>query len=95
MDLPPTIVAGGDLTGDLTMSATVITSPQGIQAIRALCCAQGLEMWVKHKMLTTRTAKPALLMKIASEYTGKTFKPRDYLGAAAAIRAMLEGERVG
>ena len=77
------------------MSATVIDTPQGIQAFRALCCAQALEMWVKHKMLTTRGAKPALLMTIAAEYTGKTFKPRDYVGAAAALRAKLEGERVG
>jgi len=94
MDLPPTIVAGGDLTGDLTMSdATTITSPQGIQAFRAICCAQALEMWVKHKMLTTRQAKPAFLMQLAAEITGKAFKPRDYLGAAAAIRAKLEAER--
>ncbi len=77
------------------MSATVIDTPQGIQAFRALCCAQGLELWVKHKMLSTRHATPARLMTIAAEYTGKTFKPRDYLGAAAAIRAKLEGERVG
>ena len=72
------------------MSATIIDTPQGIQAFRALCCAQALEMWAKHKMLTTRQAKPAFLMQIAAEITGKTFKPRDYLGAAAAIRVMLE-----
>lgn len=70
-------------------TATTISTPEGLARVRALCCAQTLEMWVKHKMLTTRTAPPARMMRLASEITGQTFKPRDYLGAAAALRALL------
>ena len=72
---------------------STIDTPDGIAAFRALCTAQALEMWVKHKMLTTRGAKPSYLMRLATQITGKTFKPRDYLGAAAAIRAMLAAQR--
>jgi hypothetical protein len=72
---------------------TTIDTPEGIAAFRALCVAQGLEMWAKHKMLTTRGAKPSFLMRLAAQITGYTFKPRDYLGAAAAIRAMLAEAR--
>lgn len=72
---------------------TTIDTPDGIAAFRALCTAQALEMWVKHKMLTTRGATPSYLMRLATQITGKTFKPRNYAGAAVALREMLKAQR--
>ena len=70
------------------ITATVIPLT-GMASVRALCAAQALEMWAKHKMLSTRTATPTRMMRLAAEITGKTFKRHDYLGAAAALRAAI------
>lgn len=52
----------------------------------AIVVAKGLEVYAKTGMKVNRAYTPANMMKLATQVTGKKFKARDYLGAAAALR---------
>jgi len=68
----------------------VLDQPTQIDAYRALVVAKGLEFWAKHKMRLNRAYTPSNLMAAASQITGKKYRARDYLVAAADIREMLK-----
>lgn len=61
------------------------------QVFRALLVAKGLEFYVKTGgMKLNRQYTPKNMLAVATEVTGLKFKARDYLGAAAALRAHAE-----
>lgn len=60
------------------------------RAYQALVLASALEMWAKHRIRANISYTPLLMIAAASGITGKTFKPRDYLGAAKALREMVK-----
>lgn len=71
----------------------VILTGREIDWFRAKAIAIGLETWAKHKIKVNRAYTPKAMMAQAQHMTGKTFKATDYVGAASALRAMVEAER--
>ena len=55
-------VANGVITGNAVLG------------FRALCCKQSLRFYLNTGMRTTRIATPGNMVKIASEFTGKSYK---------------------
>lgn len=74
-------------------STTVTLTGREIDWFRAKAIAIGLETWAKHRIKVNRAYTPKAMMTQAQRMTGKTFKPTDYVGAASALRAMVEAER--
>lgn len=60
---------------------------------RAIAISRGLKFYHKTGMKPNTLWTPRAMMKAASQITGRTFRPRDYLGAAAAIDKLLEENR--
>jgi hypothetical protein len=76
----------------VTEQAIVLTGRE-IDWIRSKTIAIGLETWAKHKMKVNRAYTPKRMMAAAEKITGQKFKAGDYLGAARAIRSLVEAER--
>lgn len=53
--------------------STTITG-NAILGMRGIYCLQALKMYRKHGMLLTRGATPKNMLRIAAEFTGKTYK---------------------
>lgn len=64
-----------------------MNSPRIYQAI---VVKQALKMWIEHGMKVNRDYTPKRMVLTATTITGKSFKPRDYKGAFAALEAWLE-----
>lgn len=65
-----------------------------VDLFRLIVLAQALELYHKHKMITTRGATPTRLLRMAAEYTGRTFKgATKYQDAADAVRAIAEAAK--
>lgn len=75
-----------------------------ISLYRASTLAVGLQMYAKTGIKLTRVASPGAMLKMATEYTGKTYKRGEYLKAAedvriwtatmrAALPAITQGEK--
>lgn len=63
---------------------TTITNMGGFQAI---VIASALELYAATGMKANSAYTPRNMMAAATRITGQKFKPRDYLGAAEALRA--------
>jgi hypothetical protein len=63
----------------------VFDTPEKIADYRRIVIANGLKMYAKCGMMPNRAYTPKAMMAKAAELTGKTFKARDYLGAAQAL----------
>lgn len=72
---------------------TIVLTGREVDWFRAKAIAIGLETWAKHKIKVNRAYTPRAMMATAEKITGRTFKSTDYLGAASALRAMIEAER--
>ncbi len=59
-----------------------------IEVFRALTVASALEMYAKTGIKANTAYTPKNMMTVAAQMTGKKFKARDYLGAAAALREL-------
>ena len=69
-------------------------SPE-VQVLQILAIATGLEIYSKTKRQVARAYTPKAMMQTAARLTGQTFRARDYLGAAQALRALLpKGENL-
>ena len=53
---------------------------------QALVIAKALELYAKTGRSVNRAYTPKAMMRTAAAITGQTFKPRDYLVAAKALR---------
>jgi len=56
--------------------------PEATEAFRAITIAHALRFYAKTGMKMNRMYTPTRMMKVASSITGKTYKARDYVGAA-------------
>ncbi len=65
---------------------TSFSGPRAVDVFGMLALASGLSLYAKSGIRPSRMATPKAMMAAASRYTGLQFKPRDYLGAAAALR---------
>lgn len=68
----------------------VFAGAAAVDVYRAIACANGLEMWARAKIRPNRAWTPKAMMRLASALTGEAFSPRDYLGAAKALRRYAE-----
>lgn len=59
----------------------------------AITLASALEMYGRSGMKANRAYTPKAMIAKATEYTGKKFKARDYLGAAQAVREWAQALR--
>lgn len=59
---------------------------KGVDMFKALLLANALGFYAKTKMKVNSAYTPANMMKAAARITGKTFRARDYSGAAEALR---------
>lgn len=57
---------------------------------QCLVIAKALELYARTGIKINRAYTPANMIRTASNLTGQQFRPRDYLGAAAALRALAE-----
>jgi len=60
-----------------------IVTPRHFQAA---IVASALKMYIKTGMRANRAYTPKSMMRTATAITGQSFKPRDYEGAAMALR---------
>jgi hypothetical protein len=56
-----------------------------------LALASALRLYALHKIQAGRSYTPGRMMRAAARYTGETFKARDYLVAAKALRERALG----
>lgn len=64
-----------------------LTQPHAYQA---LLVSKALEIYAQTGMKVNRDYTPKRMMQVASRLTGKTFRPRDYLGAAKALKELVK-----
>lgn len=62
-------------------------SPDNFQK---LAISHALEFYARHRKPVNRAYTPKNMMMMAQKLTGLTFKPRDYTGAATALRNSME-----
>ena len=55
--------------------------------------ASGLRLYAKTGMRPNRAWTPTAMMRAAAHHTGRTFKARDYIGAADALSAKVQAEK--
>lgn len=55
--------------------------------------ASELRLYANTGMRPNRAYTPKAMMQAAERYTGKTFKARDYIGAADALSARVQEEK--
>lgn len=67
-----------------------LAGPDAVNLYRALTVVQGLRMYARSRMLLTRGATPAVLLGIAREYTGQTYKRGEYLKAADDVQTWAD-----
>lgn len=53
---------------------------------QALVVAKALELYARTGIKVNRAYTPSGMMRTAGQLTGRTFKPRDYVGAAQVLR---------
>ena len=81
------------MTHPIVREQTVVLTGREIDWFRSKAIAIGLETWAKHKMKVNRAYTPKRMMAAAEKITGRKFKQGDYLGAARAIRSLIETEK--
>jgi len=74
---------------------SMYSGPDAIAVVRAYYLASGLKMYATCGLRPTRGVGPRDMMKMAEKLTGKKFKARDYLGAAAAVKEWASLMRSG
>lgn len=60
---------------------------------QAIAIKIALQTYARHKILVNRAYTPGAMMAAASRITGRTFKARDYLGAARALGLWCEAQK--
>lgn len=69
---------------------TSFSGEHGVSVFQALALASGLRLYAKTGMKPNRAWTPGAMLRTAAALTGKTFKARDYLGAAEALKAFAD-----
>jgi hypothetical protein len=69
---------------------TTFAGLDAVNLFRAVHVASALRVYARTGMKMTRGATPSVLLAIAREYTGKTYKRGEYLQAAEDVRVWVE-----
>lgn len=72
------------------MTSAMVFTGSGIAAYQALAIAKALELKARSNIRVNSAYTPTKMMQMARKLTGQKFAARDYLGAAAALRAHAE-----
>ncbi len=70
-----------------------MTAITNVSVYRAMVVASALRLYAKTGMKANRAYTPKAMLATASQITGKTFRARDYVGAADALKAWAEAQR--
>lgn len=62
----------------------------GPEALQALAVSSALRLYAKTGIKANTAYTPTAMMRVVTQLTGKTFKSRDYLGAAKALKQLVE-----
>lgn len=74
-------------------NARAFVGAGAVEVYRAAVIASGLRLYAKTGIRPSRAYTPTAMMRAAKEITGKTFKARDYMGAADALSAWVEEQK--
>lgn len=74
-------------------SHTAFVGPDAANFLRAATLMTALKLYAQHRILTTRNATPTVLLKIATEYTGKKYKRGAHAQAAEDVRVWCDNMR--
>ena len=73
---------------------SMYAGPDAVNLVRAVHLKAALSMYAKTKMLMTRGATPTMLLVMAREYTGKTYKGANkYHDAAEGVQVWIDTMR--
>lgn len=64
--------------------------PDAMHLMRAIHLASFLKLYAKTKMRPTRTVSGPMMLTMATEFTGKTYKRGQYEQAAADVRVWID-----
>lgn len=65
---------------------TSFVGPDAVNYFRAECLASALKFYAKTGMKITRNVTPTSMLKMATEYTGKSYKRGQYQQAADDVK---------
>ncbi len=69
---------------------TTFVGTDAMNLFRAVTLVASLNFYAKTGMMTTRGLTATRMLKLASEYTGKTYKRGQYVTAAADVRVWVD-----
>lgn len=75
---------------DASGRATAFVGPDAVNLYRAATLVSGLRLYAKTKIKLTRNATPAVMLSMATQYTGKAYKRGQYLQAAADVDSWVQ-----
>lgn len=64
-----------------------------VNIFRAVAIASALRFYAETGMRVNRAYTPKAMIAAASQMTGRTFKARDYIGAADALEALADAAK--
>lgn len=67
----------------------IFEGERGVSTYVAIAVKSGLKLYAKHRIRPNAAWTPTAMMRKASEITGESFKPRDYLGAVHALEKWI------
>jgi hypothetical protein len=75
---------------EVSRHATTFVGPDAINLFRATVLKAGLKMYADIGMIPNRSWTPTAMLKMATEYTGKTYKRGQHAIAAEDVRVWVE-----
>jgi hypothetical protein len=74
----------------LSRNGTTFSGPDAVNLMRAITLASSLRLYAKTGLIPTRGITASVLLRIATEYTGKIYKRGQHEQAAADIRVWID-----
>lgn len=72
---------------------TTLSGPDAVNLYRAATLKVSLQLYAKTGMIPTRGVTGPMMLKMATEYTGKTYKRGQYVQAAADVGVWVDTMR--
>lgn len=71
------------------MTTIIFSGHDQVTCYQTIALKHGLKFFVKTGIRPNSAWTPTAMMKLAAHLTGRTFKPRDYAGAIAALERLV------
>lgn len=69
---------------------TTFAGPDAVNLFRAITLKMSLSLYAKTGMIPTRGVTSTVMLKLAKEYTGKTYKRGEHEKAAADVQVWID-----